>query len=1350
MKQIIILSFHLLLAGSVFSQINPYRFKHITAQDGLSRNWVKSIFRDSTGYLWVGTADGLNRYDGISFSTYKYKSDDKYSINDNDILLIYEDKKGRLWVGTKVGLNLYDRKKDRFIPISAKINYVRSIHEYDNGLFLIGSPGGLYLFNPEDFTSRQIRYDINIENILHDRNNNFWLATYRGLLLLDTSDYSYTTIIPDKKKGPTTNYLVRALYQDSKGGIWVGTDSDGLLYMTYDKTNPRNTYFVNFSSVARNSESITEGAVYAIAEDEKGCLWIGVENGGVNLLDLNTFSGKKGSFRHLVYNQFDHEGLSDNSIHCIYKDKQNTIWIGTFGGGVSYYNGLLQKFNHFKHLPGTSNTINNNRINAIYEEDNYLWIGTEGGLNVYDKRKNTFYYYTHSYNDNHTIGSNAVWAIRRDSRNNLWIGTWSGGLNLFDERTKTFKRFLSDENNPKSLKSNNIYDIIETKDKNLWIASMLGGLNRYDYSTNSFQRYLKEYNKNSISGDWVMDIMEDSNGNLWISTTVAVDILERKTGRFVTFKHNPNDSKSISCDGALVLFEDSKKNIWIGTSNGLNFFNKANNTFRHFYQNNGLPSNNIRAIEEDNHGNLWLSTNNGISEFVNAVSLPKEPVFKNYNVSDGLQGNEFNSRASFKNKDGRIYFGGNNGYNFFNPDKIRTNPNIPNIVFAGFLLFNKPVRIGDKGSPLVNDISSTRELRLSHKDNVFTIEFASLNLLAPENNQYAFMLEGFEKEWNYVGRQHSATYTNLDPGRYTFKVKASNNDGLWNEKGISLQIVIKPAWWQTLFAKITCLLLILLGVYFFRKNTIISVNLKNELWREHLEKQKTEELSLLKNQFFTNVSHELRTPLTLILGPLKQLLAETGHASPLQTIYRNASKLKILVDQIMDISKIENQMMKLNLNHGDIVSHILDSSRNFIEFARQKEILFCFKSSISSCYCNFDSDKMDKILSNILSNAFKSTLKGGKVVIDLDFERQSGNLVLECTDTGKGIHPEEIEHIFDRFFSSSKPSDEYSGTGIGLDLTKKLIELQNGTISVASISGKGSTFKVTIPFPGSKVEFAAFEKILVENSSVKHIAATESVPPEFKHEKRILVIDDNAEMCDFIETILSNQYDVIKEVDAINTFNNIINYMPDLIISDVMMPGINGFELVKQVRNDVRFSHIPIILLTAKVTTSDHITGYETGADDYIYKPFDGEILKARIKNLIVQKENLRKHFIGTDGIINSKIKANDLDVKFMDSILNLIKTHYSEPEFNVNDIIKTMGMSRTIFYKKFKALSDQSINDLIRSYRLRKAIGLLSTGGYTVSQAAYECGFSDPAYFSKVFKEYYKMSPKEYTGKQQ
>lgn len=1332
----------------VYSQNNQIQFRHLSVQNGLSRSWVKCIYQDRQGYLWVGTADGLNRYDGISFKTFIYKSGATNCINHNNIITIYEDKKGNIWIGTQVGLNLFNKENDDFISFSSINCYIGCIYEFSDDNFLIGSPGGLFLFNPIENTTRQVYNDINIVDILRDRNKNFWLTTYNGLLLLDTTDYSYILIKPDEKYMLNSNNLIHSIFQDSRGGIWLGTDSDGLWYMKYDLNDPQNPQFMSFRNDPTNPESISDGAIYAISEDEKGVLWIGIENGGISLLDLKTFPSNHVSFRHLAYNQADLSGISDNSIHELYHDRHNTMWVGTYGNGLNYHNKYLQKFDHYMYLPGSKNTINNNRVNTIFEEEEYLWIGTEGGLNVYNKRNNIFEYYRNEYNNPKSIGSNAIWSIYRDSRKNLWVGVWGGGLNLFNEQNKTFTRFVYDEKNPASIGSNSMVSIIETQNNELWIGTMRGGLNKFNYDTKTFDRFLININhENGISSNWVMDVLESTNGDIWVSTSQAVDVYNRSTNHFTTYKHNHSDLKSISYDGAICFFEDSRKNIWIGTSNGLNVFIPADSTFKHYFQSDGLPDNIIQSIEEDNHGNLWISTNNGISEFRDGIKIPEKPDFRNFNVSDGLQGNEFIGRCSFKNADGFIYFGGTNGYNVFNPDDIESNPYIPNIVFTGLLIFNKPIGINQENSPLLRDISVTKELKLTRNHSVFTIEFAALNLLAPENNQYAFILEGFEKHWNYVGKQHSATYTNLDPGKYTFRVKASNNDGLWNEKGIALDIVILPAWWQTWYARAVYLLIIIMGIYYFRKHTVISVNLKNELWKEHLEKQKSEELSQLKYQFFTNISHELRTPLTLIIGPLKQLMSSNALSSQIDIIYKNASRLKILVDQIMDFSKIENQMMKVNLEQKDLISLIDIEVGNFIQLASQKNISLRFKSSLSKCLTEIDEDKMIKILANILSNALKNTPENGKVMTMVSFDQKNNTFIIDISDTGQGISEYEQERIFDRFYTPSNAALASQGTGIGLNLTKKLVEMLRGKITVNSTIGQGSIFSIHIPVKPINIEYFEYEKQYTNQTREFSKNQYQQEIPDFQFEDTILIIDDNIEMCDFIESILCDEFNIIKGNNPLECFNHITKHLPDLIISDVMMPEIDGFELCRKVKSDIRFSHIPLILLTAKVGVEDQIAGYETGADDYIKKPFEGNVLKARVRNLIRQKENLRQHFVGRDGIINPKVQVNALDKDFMENIFNIIKEKYTDPEFSINQIIEKIGMSRSVFYKKFKSLSNQSINDLIKNFRLKKADELLAGGNHSVSQVAYDCGFSDPAYFSKVFKEYYKVAPKDYAS---
>ncbi len=1342
---------------TAFSQDTDIKFHYLSVHDGLSRSWVKCIGQDKEGFLWFGTSDGINKYNGYDFSIYKHNAKNTRSLNNNLITLIYEDKAGNFWVGTQEDLNLYDREKDEFIPLNAIKNFVDCVSEYDDGTLLIGSPGGLYLFSPVNLKARQICGNVNIDDILKDRNDNFWIATYNGLWLLDTSDYSYQ-VFRHIKNNPASisDDFIRSLYEDSRGRIWIGTNSEGLSLMQYPGNNPSSPRFINFRHDPEDPSTIGKGAVLDIIEDKQNRLWIGVENGGLNRIDLHGFDENKCKVTRYMNNPGDNSSISDNSIHCLFLDNQNTLWAGTFGAGLSLFNELLQKFRHYRHIPNNSNTLNNNHINVIYDEDDLLWVGTEGGLNVLNEKENTFRYYVYDYKNDHSLGSDAVWAICRDSRNNMWIGTWGGGLNLFLPSKGSFVRFNYNEKDSATIGGNSVYDIIEDCEGDLWIASMLGGLNKYSATTKKFTRFQTEIGKNSISDNWVRAVVESSCGELWLSSTTAVDIYNKSKGTFTTYKHDPADETSISYNGAIDIFEDSKGHIWLGTNNGLNLFNRHDSSFIHFMTEDGLPNNSVKSICEDDHGNLWLSTNNGISKFIGGVTHPEKRIFKNFDVSDGLQENEFNSRSVFKNKKGEIYFGGINGFNVFHPDSIKDNPYIPKIVFTDFLVFNKSVEIGSGDSLLKKHINETKEITLPHKYSIFSIEFAALNYIAPENNQYKFMLEGFDKDWNTVGTNRMATYTNLDPGRYTFIVKASNSDGLWNEQGASLLIHILPPWWLTWWAKSFYALVILIVLYFFRKYTIISVNFKNKLWIEHIEKQKSEELNQLKFQFFTNISHELRTPLTLIDGPLNTLVKKGTKIHELDIIRENVLNLKTLVDQILDFRKIENNKMQLDLQPVNIPEIILTIVNRFSQHAREKNITLLFEANRREFITKVDGDKIEKIITNILSNAVKNTFEGGTVKIRIDFNPGSELLenafVIEISDTGRGIAAPILGKIFDRFYSTNGNSNTETGSGIGLNLTKKLVELHGGIITVSSTEGKGSVFSVAIPIPEGQVYNGIDTVVSFSLNTAADALATDEndigKEPEFLFEKTILIIDDKQEICDYLADILKNEFNVVKETNPLSGMHWITAFMPDLIISDVMMPEMDGFELCKKIKSDMRFSHIPVILLTAKATTEDHIMGFETGADDYIYKPFDEELLKSRIKNLIRQRNTLKEYFIGSDGKVNPSVPVGSLDKIFIEKVFQIIHANYRDPSFTVNDIITEIGMSRSVFYKKLKAISNLSINDLIKNVRMKKATELLIKSSMSISEVAYDTGFGDPAYFSKVFKEHYKVTPKEFTSK--
>ena len=1340
MKKCIIsagLCFGLLVVG--LAQNKNIKFKHLSVQDGLSRSWVKCFLEDHTGLLWIGTGDGLNKFDGKNFVVYKYLPTQAKSLNHNNTNVIFEDSKGKLWVGTQAGLNFYQRELDEFVPVPFINKYVASLCELGKDTLLIGTAGGLCLLNTNDLTSKFI-YTAYVEEILKDNRGNIWLATHKGLMLFNPHNHNVQPIKFDSDKNSSREDALTTIFEDSRGSLWMGTLSQGLIY--FNPTGNLDTaHVIRFTSDGSVPGHIMPGVIYAIAEDEDHNLWVGIENGGISMLNLDAFEKGSHFFNKVVNDPSDLSSLSNNSVHAIYADKKKTMWVGTYAGGVNQYNKLLQRFGHHDAIPGSDKSINNKYVNAILDEDNYLWIGTEKGLNRYNKAADRWEYFTHDSNNKNSIGSNAVMTIKRDSHNRLWVGTWNGGLNLFNEKSKSFLKFKHDPNTLASIGGDNVYQIIESKDQHIWIATMGGGVTVYDPSKASFTQFHDLPNINSISSNWVVDLEEDQLGNIWISTTEAIDKFNTKNKNFISFIHDSTKAASINYNGATCLFKDSRNTIWIGTSNGLNYFVAKDSSFHHYTVEDGLPNNFIKAITEDTNGNIWFSTNNTITMLANGNSLPQHPKFRSFPVFDALPNGEFIGRSVYNNK-GELYFGSTNGYFVFNPSDIKNNPVAPNIVFTDLRVNNMPVHINEPGSPLQKNIAVTTKLRLSPEQNVFTIGFAAFNFIEPENNEYAFKLDGFDDNWNYVGHQQSATYTNLDPGNYTFRVRASNNDGVWNEKGISLEIVVLPAWWQTWFAKIIYVALFIVAIFFFRKHTVISVNLKNVLWREHLEKQKSEELAQMKQQFFANVSHEIRTPLTLILGPLNKLVSERKKIPALNTIFRNTTRLKMLVDQFLDFNKMESHMMMVSPTHTEILELTKNIMANFADYAGQNNIDLKLETTFSKCVTMLDQDKFEKVLTNLLSNAVKSISDQGNVTTKLDYNFESNRLLVQIIDTGRGISSEESEHIFERYYSGTNPLKNIHGTGIGLYLTRELIELQKGTINVESEVGKGSTFTASLPIQVSEFE-AGHDQILFNNADtiLEHIK--EDVEQTLR--KTILVVDDNADMCNYVETILCDEFTVIKENNALKCIDKVIQYMPDLIISDVMMPEIDGFHLCKLIKEDVRFSHMPIILLTAKATKDDHIAGYETGADDYIYKPFDEQILKARVKSLIIRLEKLRLHFIGHDGIIDHSIETNALDMKFMEGVLAEIKQNYQDPEFNVNQIIEMMGMSRSVFYKKFKSLSDQSINDLIKTFRLKKAAKLLADGNLTVSQVAYDCGFTDPAYFSRVFKEYHNMAPKDF-----
>jgi len=1051
----------------IYARRPQIEFKHLKVKDGLSQSWVKSICQDHQGFMWFGTNEGLNKYDGYNFTIYKNNPEDKNSISNNDIETLYEDKNGNLWISTTNGLNLYDRENDRFIyniPISRR--RINGFLELEDGRFFLTSRNnGLHLYNPKNdsvisfLPDEEDKYSLSGNEttcILMDNNGNIWIGTSDGLNLFDTLNYKFTRFKNDKNdKNTIVNDSVMSLYQDSKNRIWAGTTS-GLSLLKYNKGEPEKCVFINYKHNPNNSKSIANGVIRAFTEDEHGHLWIGIGNAGLDIIDLHNFQEDNCVFYHYNHNPDDNTSLSYNSVTSLHKDRNDIIWVGTYGDGINMYYESTKKFITYKQEPTNINSISNNFVHAFLEDGNSLWIGTDNGLNLFDKKNKTFKHFVYDPDNSKSIGSNTVLAIEKDRRGNIWIGTWGGGLNLFDRKTNTFTRFKHDPNDSSSIGSNNMLSILEDSDGDLWIGTMGGGLNLFDYKNRTFKRYINNGDDNhSITDDWVRTLFESSYGEIWMSSSITVELFDKETEKFIHFSHDRNNTKSISYDGANLFFEDSKKNLWIGTVGGLNLFNRKDSTFSYYQQEDGLPNNQTNGILEDDHGNLWISTNKGISKFVNGINLPRNPVFKNYDVSDGLQGNEFRPRSFCKDKDGKMYFGGTNGFNVFHPDSIKENPYKPPVVISRFLLFNKVVLIGTGDSPLKRHISVTKEITLSYKHSVFTLEYAALNFVVPERNQYAFMLEGFEKKWNYVRNKREVTYTNLNPGTYVFRVKGSNNDGVWNEEGTSLKIIVRPPYWKTLWFRISIIMLAIMIAY-----ATYEIRVRSIVEHGHKLEVKVAERTKDLESFAYIVSHDLKAPLRGInqlaewtSEDYSDILDKKGKEN-LRMLKERTIRANAMIQGILEysrIGRIEEKTEKIDLNK--LLEDVIDLLNP------PKKIKITIENKLPEYTA--EQTLLTQVFENLLGNAIKYMDKP-KGTIKVSCKDEGSEWKFGVSDNGPGIKEKYFEKIF-KMFQTLESKKTYESTGIGLATVKKIINSYKGKIWVESKINKGTTFYFTLP-----------------------------------------------------------------------------------------------------------------------------------------------------------------------------------------------------------------------------------------------------------------------------------------------
>lgn len=1050
-------------------------FKHLTNTDGLSQSNVIDIIQDNKGYMWFCTRDGLNKYNGYEFTVYKNKSGDSTSLAGNDVRDIIDDRNGNLWIATFGGLNKYNRDKDNFTQYktndgkySISDNNVECLLEDSNGYIWIGTSNGLDRLNltngkittyhhvPED--SASLTFD-NIVSLEEDQDGNIWVGTFNGLNKIDFETNKITQYYHDPRDPSSiTDNTINEIYEDKKGNLWIATNG-GLNLYNSEKDN-----FKQFKHEPNNSNSLAHNVIRALNEDVYGNIWIGTENGGLNIYDV------KNNIFHLYKNDdYDQHTLSNNSIYSIYRDKRNSMWIGTYSGGVNFYDRDTKSFIYYRSQPNDLKTLAANNVYAIDKDSNgNIWVAMDGGgINMFNPKTQKFtrYMYDASVAPNKSIGGNYVLTMIVDHQDNVWAGTWGDGISVYDINAKTFRHYKNDPQNSNSLSLNNIMHIYEDSNGDIWVSTIGGGINLLKRQTNDFTHYRSNpENPNdptTISDNFPNSVYEDKKGNIWVGFEAAgAYLFNRAQNKFYHFYQNVADPNSLRGKQVIAFFEDSKGNFWLGTDKGINLFNYADSTFKAYSKEDGLPSNVVKSILEDDNGSLWLGTNNGISKFD-----PANLTFKNYTPSDGLQGNEFNRSAALKTRDGNMYFGGPNGLNVFYPDSIKDNDFIPPVVFTGFQIFNKEVPIGSADPPLQHHISETDHIELSYQQSVFSFEFAALNYTSSEKNQYAYQLEGFDKGWNYVGNKRSATYTNLNPGEYIFKVKASNNDGIWNEKGASIELTITPPFWAKWYFKTFVVLFIigiLLSIYLIRIRVIQSQ--KIELERQVDEK--TRDLSKINeelNQFAYIVSHDLKAPLrgiATLADWIKEDIADLGVTltedikDNVKLLDSRIGRMQNLIEGILNYSRVGRiQAEKEELKSYEVVHEVislLNVPKGYtIDMKGEFPVIFSNKTWLQ------------QVFANLLSNAIKYHDKEqGKITIA--YEDDAKFHIFSVEDDGPGIAKEYQEKIF-KIFQTLQSRDDVESTGIGLTIVKKIIEELGGKIWIESDGENGSKFLCTIP-----------------------------------------------------------------------------------------------------------------------------------------------------------------------------------------------------------------------------------------------------------------------------------------------
>lgn len=1313
-------------------------FNHLTTDDGLSQFSVNSLYIDENGVLWIGTREGLNRYDGEDIQTYKLRKNDPYSLFCNTVLRLTGNHDGKIYLLCTEGVAEFNLATQRFTTLLQ--GNVNSIY-YNKALF-IGKKNEIYRYN-EQTGNFDLYYQLAGKNLeifcMHLDKGYLWMGT--------TSDGVYRLNLTDKElTHPIQKGNITSIYQDGEGELWIGSWEEGLYHVKADGE------IEVFEYDAKNPYSISSNFVRACCEDNLGNIWIGTFNG------LNRYDKSTGLFQNHTASDAQSDGLTHSSIWCIVKDNQGTLWLGTYFGGVNYFNPEYEIYTRYTYSPIEEKGLSNPVVGRTVEDkDGNLWIGTEGGgLNYYDRRTRKFKWFRPEDGPS-SISHNNIKALYYDaSKDIIWIGTHLGGLNRLDIRSGRFTHYRMKTNDPETLPSDIIRDIAPYQDY-LVIATQNGVclFNPADGKCRQLFQDSKEGKKIKM----VADVNFDSNGTLWIAATgEGVFSYRFDTGKLTNYRHDPANPHSISNNNINSITQDSKGNLWFATSgSGLDLYRPASNDFENFDQaRNGLSSNCIYETRESpTSGQLLLITNEGFSIFDY-----QHKKFQNYSAENGFPMTAVNENALCVTRDGEIFLGGTQGMISFHEMELNFTPKPYNIILSRLIVNGTEIQVGDETGILQQALYCTPEITLNADQSMFSIEFATSNYVAANKDDIIYKLEGFSNDWNSTRGLHNITYTNLNAGTYKLLIKPNGKDeSLYPQ--VHLTIHVLPPYYKTPLAYLIYLIVTGALLWFLVRTYKSRIKLRESLKYEQKHIQDVEALNQSKLRFFTNISHEFRTPLTLIVAQVETLMQLQNFTPAIYNrvlgIYKNSIQLRELITELLDFRKQEQGHMKIKVSPHNMVDFLYENYLLFLEYASTKQISLNFEKEADSLEVWYDQKQMQKVITNLLSNAIKHT--EAEDTITLSIKTEGSNAVIRVTDTGSGIDAKEVDKIFDRFYQIDQMDStdaSKSGTGIGLALTKGIVELHHGTIRVESTLGKGTSFIVTLQLGNAQFDQEQISKNTdsvqqiempkPENDALLQAELEENAPIKRLPDAKILIVEDNDSIREMLAHIFQPFYEVLTAADGEEGLALVNSEMPTIVVSDVVMPKMSGTELCKQIKNDFNTCHIPVVLLTARTAIEQNIEGLRIGADDYITKPFNTNLLISRCNNLVNSRILLQEKFSKQPKAFAQMLATNPIDKEILDRAMSVIEKHLDDAEFNVNIFAREMAMARTNLFTKLKAITGQTPNDFILTIRLKKgALMLRNNPELNITEISDRIGFSSSRYFSKCFKDVYHVSPLAY-----